>query len=215
MENSYRVSLAATQNEFPQFQACNKYFNKLIPGVFEIGSIWIAGGAIRDFLEKGYVDSDIDFYSSNRSDLFRLVRFLRKEFQFKHYLITQNAIKGNVIIKGKKIMVDVVKRTFDDMIQTISMFDFTVTCFATNGNDVYYHPSAPFDLLRKRLVINNLPFPISTLQRMQKYIQKGYWICNGGMLEIAKSMGAIDFDSADENTIEFYPDGSPRFVRFD
>lgn len=214
MDNSYRVKRDASI--FPQMQQCMSYFHKKFFRNTEGLNVWIAGGALKSYLESGHIeDTDVDFYSSSRQELTKLVLILRKEYKFKHYLITKNAIKGTGYIKGKKVDIDIVKRLFKDMHETIDNFDFTVTCFATNGKDFVYHPSAPFDLLRKRLVINNLPFPLSTLQRMQKYIKRGYWICNGGMLEIAKAQSEIDWENKDENTIEFYPDGSPRFVRFD
>ena len=44
------------------------------------------------------------------------------------------------------------------------------------------------DLAKRSLVINSLPYPLSTVQRMQKYIKKGYTICNGGLLEIALNL---------------------------
>jgi len=214
---SYLVPTNTPLKHLPQAQQAINYFNYIILNLLKDSDVWIAGGAIRDYLSNGKIDfnTDIDLFSYSRKELCRALLILRNKASFKPYLITKNAIKGTCTLNKKEYKVDIVKRIFDNMVDTIENFDFTVTCFALNSVDFVCHPSAPFDLLAKRLVINSLPFPLSTFQRLQKYIKKGYWICNGGMLEISKSLSKIDFDNPDENTIEFYPNGGLRFVRYD
>jgi hypothetical protein len=213
----YQVPRHADPAIYPQVANCVQYFNhfffQYIP---EDLPCWIAGGAVRDYFSTGRMtDSDVDFFLPDRKCMCRLLLILRKRFKFKCYLITKNAIKGNGFIGKEKIDIDIVKLPFEDKLKTIDTFDFTVCCFAVDRKECVYHPSAPFDLLRKRLVINALPMPVSTLQRMQKYLKRDYWICNGGMVEIAKALGNVDFTNPQQNNIEFYPDGSPRIVRID
>lgn len=213
----YQVPRHADPATYPQVANAVQYFNhwffKHIP---EDLPCWIAGGAVRDYFATGKMtESDVDFFLPDRKSMARLVIVLRNKFKFKHYLITKNAIKGYGYLGKDKVDIDIVKVVFEDKFKTIDQFDFTVCCFAVDRKEVAYHPSAPFDLLRKRLVINALPFPVSTLQRMQKYLKRDYWICNGGMVEIAKAMSKIDWQDPQQNNIEFYPDGSPRIVRID
>lgn len=213
---NYLVKSNSTLNDLPQVMQCIIHFNRVYFSKLEGIDVFIAGGAVRDYFSIGKTtESDIDFYSKERKELAKLVWVLRKEYQFKPFLISKNAIKGTGVVNGKKQDIDIVKVIFNTMQEAIDMFDFTACCFAVSSTNFVCHPSAMFDLMAKRLVVNNLPYPLSTLQRMQKYIKKGYWICNGGMLEIAKAMSAIDFNDAEQNNIEMYPDGSPRFVRFD
>lgn len=213
----YQVPRHADPATYPQVANCVQYFThwffKHIP---EDLPCWIAGGAVRDYFATGKMtESDVDFFLPDRKSMARLVIVLRNKFKFKHYLITKNAIKGYGMLGKDKVDIDIVKVVFEDKFKTIDQFDFTVCCFAVDRKECVYHPSAPFDLLRKRLVINALPFPVSTLQRMQKYLKRDYWICNGGMVEIAKAMSKIDWQDPQQNNIEFYPDGSPRIVRID
>ncbi len=63
--------------------------------------------------------------------------------------------------------------------------------------------------------INSFKTSGSTMQRLQKYFNKGYWICNGGILEIAQAINKLDLSDPEQNNIEYYPDGTPRFVRID
>jgi hypothetical protein len=214
---SYQVTRHSDPQTFPQLANCVSYFNFWIFKHFpEDLNCWIAGGAVRDYFSTGKMtESDIDFFMADRKTMARLVVLLRKVFKFKHYMITKNAIKGYGMIGGKKQDIDVVKIPCDTMESTIDRFDYTICCFAVNRKSVVHHPSAPFDLMAKRLVINNLPFPLSTFQRMQKFLKRDYWICNGGMVEIAKAMAKIDFENPADNPIEFYPDGTARIVRID
>lgn len=212
---NYLIKRETEASAWPQMQNCLVYFTRLFFEKILNCEFWIAGGAVRDYFLQGYTDSDIDFYAATRTDLCKLILALRRDFKFKHYLITANAIKGSGYLGTKKIDIDIVKVLFADPVATIDAFDFTICCFAVDKNRVYFHPSAPFDLLRKRLVVNSLPFPVSTMQRMQKFIKRDYWICNGGMLEIAKAIGTVNWTDPTQNPIEMYPDGSPRFVRID
>lgn len=214
-DTSYRVP-RTTDQPLPQHRACVAFFRTLFFRHLVDINVWIAGGALRDWFEsRKLTDSDVDFFSSSRTELCKALKVFRNQFSFRPYAVNKRVIKGWCTIDGKKVKVDIVKVLFDDPTSCIDSFDFTVCCWAVDRNQVYYHPSAPFDLLQKRLVINTLPFPVSTFQRMQKYLKRGYWICNGGMLEIAKAMSEVNFNDADQNIIELYPDGSPRFVRYD
>ncbi len=195
---------------------CVNWFNRHLFDHMPEGKFWVAGGALREYFLNGHCfDSDVDLFFNERSEIVRVLLQLRNNCSFKHYLITENAIKGTAKIKGKIVNIDLVKRLFPNPKSTIEEFDFTVICCAVDREKVYYNPSFPFDLLRRKLVVNSLPFPMSTLQRVQKYVKKGFSICNGGLLEISKAIAKIDFEKPEDNNIEFYPDGSPRYLRFD
>lgn len=213
---NYRVVRDAQPTSYPQFHGCVSFFTNLFFKHLVDVNVWIAGGCLRDWFETGKLtESDIDFFSNTRTDLCKTLLMLRKQYKARILYSTKRVLKLWCTIGKNNIRIDLIKILFDTPENTIDQFDFTVCCFAVDRNRVTYHPSAPFDLLHKRLVINNLPYPVSTLQRMQKYLKKGFWICNGGMLEIAKAMGSIDFTDPQQNVIEMYPDGSPRFVRVD
>lgn len=215
MTTSAIVTRQSPAEEYPILVQARKDFDRLILNKIT-ANVWVAGGCIRDYLLTGSLkNTDIDFFGPSRHELAILAWELRKEFNFKPFLFNKNVIKGYAYIKGKPYKVDIVKKVFSTMEETIDAFDFTIGCFALNKETFVYHPSAPFDLLRRKLVINNLPFPLSTMQRMQKLIKRDYWICNGGLLEIAKAVSKIDFEDPEDNNIEFYPDGEARIVRFD
>jgi len=189
----------------PQAVNCIDFFSKKFFKKFDEelnNNTWIAGGAIRDYFSEGYISKDVDFFCTDRKTMAKLIILFRNEFQYKHYLITRNAVKGFGFIYGKKIDIDIVKKPFQNPTLTIDAFDFTVCCFAVNSNNFYYHKSSIFDLIRKRLVIHKLPHPVDTLKRLNKYIGKGFKACNGTLLTLAKAIA--EQDPTNEDLFSFY-----------
>lgn len=189
----------------PQSVNCIDYFRKRFFKHFtdELNKkVWVGGGAIRDYFSEGLVTKDIDFFCVDRLAMAKLVKVLRNKFEYKHYLITRNAIKGYCMVWGKRIDVDIVKKPFKNPIECIDAFDFTVCCFACNADNFYYHKSAIFDLIRKRLVIHKLPHPVDSLKRLNKYTIKGFKACNGTLLTLAKAIA--EQDPKNESLFDFY-----------
>lgn len=199
------VNYDSAQSELPQAVNCINYFRKRFLNEFTEdlnNRIWIAGGCIRDWFSEGAVTKDVDFFCVDRKSMAELLIVLRNKFQFKHYLITKNAIKGYVQLWGKKMNVDIVKKPFANPSECIDNFDFTVCCFAVQFNQFYYHNSAIFDLIKRRLVVHKLPHPVDSLKRMNKYTQKGFTACNGTILTIAKAIAELD--PSQDTIFEFY-----------
>lgn len=173
---------------------------------------FIAGGAIRDYFAGQDIDSDIDVFFPNEDARKGANTAMRNNKAFRA------AYKSEDISaywwKGKLVQL-IGKHYFENAAAAIAEFDFTVCCAGINGKDIIGHEYFLADLAGKRLAINKLPFPLSTLQRVQKYAKKGFTACSGALLEIAKAIQRIDFTNPGQNVLEFYPSGSPRFARFD
>jgi len=118
--------------------------------------------------------------------------------------------------KGK-IKVQIIYREYEKLTDIIDSFDFTVCQFMYDGEKVICNPSALLDVYHKRIVINHLDplFVFDSLRRVQKYIQKGYTICNGGIKDILDKTRELTQEQYDEN-VEFYPNTNEyRIIRFD
>ncbi len=174
---------------------------------------WIAGGAVRDYFARVKSDSDIDvFFASNEAQQSQAA-------SLESALSGSKKVYDNETATGfvwRSQVVQLIKRHyFASPAETIKAFDFTVCCAAVDLNGVYVHEHFFEDLAGRRLAINSLPFPLSTLQRLQKYVQKGFLACNGTLLELSKAIQGLDLDNPNENVLSFYPNGSPRFARYD
>lgn len=192
---------AFNSGKFPVADQVIYYFNKILFNHID-ADFWIAGGALTSFMSKDKI-KDIDCFVSSRHNACKLVLELRRKFEFKHYLITKEAIKGTAVVNGGRLAIDVVKRSFDSPKETIEGFDFTVCCMSVDRENLYYHKNVAFDILRKKLVVNNLPFPVSSVRRMNKYIKKGYSACNGTIMEVLTAVRGVGDE--DFGLVEFYP----------
>ena len=181
---------------------------KLLPAGINNFNVWFGGGCyVRTLLNEKI--ADIDFFSSDRTELAQLVKLLRKS-GYKLYFSNKNAIKGYIENKFGRINIDIVKLIFPNEIETIRHFDFSVAKIVTNPktNKCFYYSSVFVDIMQKRLILpHKLPAPLGTLKRMQKYIKRGFSACDGTMLTLSKQLAEINFNDPVQNIIEFYPDG--------
>ena len=175
--------------------------------------VWICGGAIRDSL-VGEQYSDIDVFGLNKEDLDLFVSLnLTNAHGYKLVYFNENL---RTYKKGK-IKVQIVYREYTSMDDILDNFDFTVCQFSFDGEFVYCKPESLLDVYHKRIVINNINplFVLDTVRRVQKYIGKGYTICNGGIKEILDKARSITQQEYEAN-IEFYPTTNEyRIIRFD
>lgn len=176
-------------------------------------NVVIAGGAIRDSL-FGDEYSDIDIFGLTKEDLDLFVKLnLTKGHGYKLVYFNDNL---RTYRKGK-IKVQIIYREYEKLTDIIDSFDFTVCQFMYDGEKVICNPSALLDVYHKRIVINHLDplFVFDSLRRVQKYIQKGYTICNGGIKDILDKTRELTQEQYDEN-VEFYPNTNEyRIIRFD
>lgn len=181
-----------------------------------MSQVAIAGGCLRDYLAGDEV-KDIDVFCANAEAEQKIIDF----FEDKGSLINENNSLAN--FKYKDRWFQVIKGKYFELQGSsflIDTFDFTIcqAMLSTNEKGVIEFQCGEHffqDLTAKHLRINTITFPLSTLERMQKYIKKGYEACNGTLMSIAKSLKEIDLENPDENTLEFYPDGSARFFGVD
>lgn len=174
---------------------------------------WIAGGAVRDYFARVKSESDIDVFFPSEDACKSQAESLEGALSGAKKVYDNDTATGFV---WRNREVQLIKRHYFDSPQsTIESFDFTVCCAAVDLNGVYVHEHFFEDLAGRRLAINALPFPLSTMQRLQKYIQRGYLACNGTLLSLARGVQSIDLDNSQENVLSFYPNGTPRFARYD
>jgi hypothetical protein len=176
-------------------------------------NVVIAGGAVRDSL-FGDDYSDIDIFGLTKGELDSFVKMnLSKSQGYKMVYFNENL---RTYRKGK-IKVQIIYREYEKLTDIIDLFDFTVCQFMYDGEKVICNPSGLLDVHHKRIVINHLEplFVFDSLRRVQKYVQKGYVICNGGIKDILDKCRELTQEQYDEN-VEFYPNTEEyRIIRFD
>jgi len=161
---------------------------------------WIAGGLLRRLLTKQPLDKgDIDFFCHNSVQFDELKKNIEK---MGHELIEENAhaitykfthskeptfLIGNEAetFYDKEYKIQLINIGFYDCVENLlDTFDFTLCQFALSKEgptDFRLHTGdyTLWDVGRKRMVINEITFGLSTLRRMFKYQNQGYEICSG------------------------------------
>ncbi|MCO5159667.1 MAG: hypothetical protein M9939_00905 [Mesorhizobium sp.] len=141
---------------------------------------WCAGGAIRRTLVKQPLDSDFDFFFRDAEHLAAweaglpsTMSLVRETEHHKHW-------RGTVGDSALPIDVQAIRFRFYDCAEAvIDSFDYTITQFALDGDDLVTTPIALWDLGRKRLAVHKITYPVATLRRMLKYTRQGFTACNG------------------------------------
>ena len=173
-------------------------------------NFWIAGGCVSD-LARGKRFNDIDVFSPRPQDLVEQL----SNTHHKPYFEIPGSI-SNFRIGGCKVQVITGYQPQNED-ACIDLFDFTAACGVYSHKQFVCHERFWQDNATRRLVINNLPKPLSTLDRMMKYCRKGFKHCPVGLSRVIKAISEekIDWSNPSQNTIDFYPDGTPKFVGID
>lgn len=184
-----------------------EYMERKLSVVPENIDFFCAGGAIRNFFERDKdrkTDFDL-FFKTEESAQACYNALLTAEFE----LLVETPFAWKLKNSNKDIYIDVCKRLFQSSEEILDTFDFTVTCAVVERNSNEYSVKLTdlflFAMIKKKLLINNAPFPVSTLKRVPKYIAKGYAPCKGTLLTLMNAIRQLSEEEMQEQKI-FYID---------
>lgn len=152
---------------------------------------WMAGGAIRRTLIGQPLDSDFDFFFKSAEALEEWEKGLpsgltlvRETEHHKHWRGT---------IAGSELPVDIQAirfRFYDTAEAVIDSFDYTITMFVLDDEDLVTTPIALWDLGRRKLAVHKVSYPVATMRRLLKYTKQGFTACAGCLQSILKETAA-------------------------
>lgn len=173
---------------------------------------FIAGGCFKNIFNHEKI-KDLDIFFKNRTDFEEAIQYFdsmtpgyegedvrEEEYRFCY---ENEKVKSYVHIKtGTRI--ELCSNIFGEAKDVISQFDFTITKFAyykelvkdnddSDGTHIEYKIACDdkfFEHLHlKRLVTDDkIPYPMSTFERMIRYVRYGYMPCKETKLKIASSI---------------------------
>lgn len=157
-----------------------------VDALYSFDGLILAGGAVRDTL-FGTEISDYDLFLTEDAD----VEKIKKYFLDCGFGNTFTCPLGHLFsyMKGEDfkkpeecIKVQIIcKRRYHDVEDLINSFDFSATYFGMQYDEeedelvVYTDHRAIKDVRKKQLSLVNLEYPSSTLNRLYKYRNKGYY----------------------------------------
>lgn len=147
---------------------------------------WLAGGALRRMLSAKPQDSDFDFFFRDADQLLAFIEGLegsgltkvRETAHHVHY-------RGHLAAARRDVDIQCIRfRYYADAAEVIDSFDYTICQFAYDGETLTCGDFSLWDLGRKRLAINRITYPVSTMRRLLKYTKQGFTACGGCLASI-------------------------------
>ena len=180
--------LIGEMDNFPQIKFLKKF---LIghPGI-------IAGGCFKSIF-TGKKVHDVDMFFRSIVDYTKAIMYFEEHKD--EYSKSYNNLNVQSFIHNKSgIRIECIKKIFGTPEEIIGQFDFTITKFAYEiqaepiGEDLFdysdniiYHPQFFEHITMKRLVVDDLmPFPVSTFNRTYKYAKDGFFPCRETKMKI-------------------------------
>lgn len=153
---------------------------------------WLAGGALRRTLQGFKLDSDFDFFFHSAEQLEEFSTLLQaknknlhKSKETEHHV----EFKGVVGEDNLEVKVQLIRFAYyNSPEEVIDSFDFTICQFAYDGLELIYGDYALWDLGRKRLAVNKITYPLSTMRRVLKYTKQGFNACSGCLSAILRAI---------------------------
>jgi hypothetical protein len=150
---------------------------------------WVAGGAVRRTLLAQEPDSDFDFFFRDADQLDRFkVALEAKGFtlfrESEHHLHYRGYIEGDPLMRDVQL---IRFQFYWNAAQVIDSFDFTICQAAFDGSVLTVGDFTLWDLGRKRLAVNRITFPVSSMRRLLKYTRQGFYACNGALNELLRA----------------------------
>ena len=168
--------------------------------------VYIGGGAIRDSL-LGIEPADFDVFGTDEA-------LLNFETTLDSLPTFKSEAVNNYKINDQKIQV--CYRNLPKPEDFINHVDFNICQFAYDGKVIYATAESLIGIYTKKLMIGVIrkEFAVDSLRRLQKYIQKGYTICDGGLKQIVEVIRGLTEEET-KAQFTFYEGGKVRANRFD
>lgn len=118
---------------------------------------------------KGYICQSEDSFNNGMNKETRFLKFIHKN--------------------GKRPDIQVMKMCwYDSPEHLIDTFDLTIVQVSCDNEFIYMNPLTQLDLSSKKLVLHRMQYPASTIRRIIKYANKGYYACPGSLVNISKEI---------------------------
>lgn len=162
---------------------------------------FVCGGCFKNIF-NGEKVKDLDVFFKNEEDWNNAVRYFDKETAKYRFYYENKKVKAYKDLKSGKV-IELCRSIFGEPKEIISRFDFTITKFAyykeevkdEESNETHIESKVICDekffehLHLKRLVIDDkIPFPMSTFERVLRYSKYGYFPCKETKIKLAKAI---------------------------
>jgi hypothetical protein len=167
---------------------------------------FIAGGCFKNVFNNEPM-KDIDIFFESNADFLEAKKYYADKTD-NYYLYYEN--KNVTAYKERSKYhnnptIELVQTIFGTAEEIINSFDFTIVKFAyfkeqvNDGEEIFVEYKVMHDenffehLQRKRLVIDNqMPFPVSTFERVLRYARYGYFPCRETKVRLIEALREVE-----------------------
>ncbi len=145
-------------------------------------SVWLAGGALRTLIEHTQQISDFDLFFKSADHL----SVTRAELLADGFVEVFACPKGELFTyKKRDLKVQcIAKHFYLNDTHLVDSFDFTICQAAYDGTSITVAKKMIESVKRKSLYINQITYPVASINRLFKYKQKGYTISEKTLVDL-------------------------------
>lgn len=150
---------------------------------------WLGGGALRRTVQGQEPTSDFDFFFQCQDQLDAFAKELEAK-GLKQIKKTDHHVHYRGTLGESKLERDIqlIKfKFYQSGEEVLNSFDYTICQLVYDGEQLSVGDHTLWDLGRKRLAINEITYPVSTMRRMLKYTSQGFTACSGCLAAIIKT----------------------------
>lgn len=179
-----------------------KRLNDLIPekllGLFEEGeeSFFIAGGAITSVFTNKEIN-DIDIYPKTKEAKLKILEFMDSNCYVASctdksvYAIHSGTYDLNVVILNEYGTADDIFKSFD--------FSIVKGAYDVDSEKFFFHDYFFVDLSKRFLRVDtNTSFPLMSVIRMKKYVDRGYTVSVNEMAKVLLKVTTLSIESVED-----------------
>lgn len=153
------------------------YGTDCIAWLLETKKVFLAGGALRTFIDAEDVVSDYDIFFYNLDDVEEIKKMLTDVGYNLYYACPENKLFSYIYSEDESSSIKVqliCEQAYESPIDCISQFDFGACAAALTHEKFYCYDMFINNVRSKTITMLSLPFPLASFKRAAKYAAKGY-----------------------------------------
>ena len=164
--------------------------------------VFIAGGVFRKMVDVSDEVMDIDMFFTNFSSASKVMTWLEGNGYVKIFECPLGELYTYSKEGQPKVQL-ITKFYYVNVDELVSTFDFTACCAGYDGEKFVCNKRFYSDVLNKRIHFNAITYPVATLNRLTKYIRKGYYLPSSQNLHFIETLNSMELN---EDNMVYYID---------
>jgi hypothetical protein len=150
---------------------------------------WIAGGAVRQFMQNLPITTDVDFFFKSQEAFDAFVAKYGSD-ESKRLASTEHHTTFKVMVGETAYKIQAIKIGFYPTAEDcLESFDFTICQMAIHKRKMIVGQYTMWELARKRLALHKLTYGAASVRRLLKYSSQGFTACQGCIVSLLRAVG--------------------------